>query len=135
MAVRGNGNILLAANGSTPTGSFGLYEISSSGSVLASWTGTPGLGVRGVAELGNGRYLVNEAGGGSAVRGLGTIDPAGVANNTNFTLIQGSINGGWISPAVLAVPEPSQAALLLLGIGGWWMLGRRQRSQRRSSHA
>jgi PEP-CTERM motif len=116
--VRSNGNVLLAANGSTPTGSFGLYELNSSGALVSSWTGTPGLGVRGVFELGNGKYLINEAGGASAVRGLGTIDPAGVANSTNFTLIQGNINGGWISAANLTpVPEPATLALWLVGAG------------------
>jgi hypothetical protein len=117
MFVRANGNVLLAANGSQPLASFGLYEIGSNGAVLASWTGTPGLGVRGVAELGNGRYLINEAGGGSATRGLGTIDPAGLPNNNNFSLIQGAVNGGWISPALLPVPEPASALLLAAGAG------------------
>jgi hypothetical protein len=116
--VRSNGNVLLAANGSTPTGSFGLYELNSSGAVVTSWTGTPGLGVRGVFELGNGQYLINEAGGASAVRGLGTINPAGANNTSNFTLIQGNINGGWISAANLTpVPEPTTLALWLCGAG------------------
>jgi len=128
MFVRANGNVLVAANGSTPTGSFGLYELGTSGAVAASWTGTPGLGVRGVAELGNGRYLVNESGGGSATRGLGTIDPAGVLNNSNFALIQGNINGGWISPAVLPIPEPATALLLAGGIAA--LLARRRSSTR-----
>jgi hypothetical protein len=129
MYVRSNGNVLLAANGSTPGGSFGLYEISSTGSVLRSWAGTPGLGVRGVAELANGQFLVNEAGGGSATRGLGTIDPAGALNNSNFNLILGNVSGGWISPAVLAVPEPASAALMAGGLALVW--GRRRRAQAR----
>jgi PEP-CTERM motif len=116
--VRSNGNVLLAANGSTPTGSFGVYELNSSGTVVTNWTGNPGLGARGVFELGNGKYLINEAGGASAVRGLGTIDPAGPAGSTNFTLIQGNINGGWISAANLTpVPEPTTLALWLAGAG------------------
>jgi hypothetical protein len=115
MAVRANGNVLLAANGSQPTGSFGLYEIGSNGQVLTSWTGLPGLGTRGVAELGNGRYLISEAGGNNATRGLGTIDPAGPANNNNFSLIVGNFNGGWISPATV-VPEPAPALMLAAGL-------------------
>jgi hypothetical protein len=125
MALRANGNLLLATNGSQPTGSFGLYEIGTSGSVLTSWTGTPGLGVRGVAELGNGRYLISEAGGSSLVRGLGTIDPAGVANNTNFSLIVGNFNGGWISAAV--VPEPAPLVMLAAGVAVVALLRRSSR--------
>lgn len=113
--VRSNGNVLMAANGSTPTGSFGLYELNPAGGIVSKWTGTPGLGVRGVYELANGQYLISEAGGASAVRGLGTINPLGVQDNSNFTLIQGNINGGWISLA--AIPEPSAALLLLAGLG------------------
>ncbi len=126
--VRSNGNVLLAANGSTPTGSFGLYELSPTGAIVSKWTGTPGLGVRGVYELANGQYLISEAGGGSAVRGLGTVNPLGVQDNTNFTLIQGNINGGWIS--VATIPEPSSALLLLVGLGvaGGWSV--RQRAAR-----
>jgi hypothetical protein len=112
--VRANGNVLMAANGSTPSGSFGLYELGPTGTVLKSWTGTPGLGTRGVFELGNGQYLVNEAGGASATRGLGTIDPNGAANNSNFSLILGTVNGGWIS--VASVPEPSVVVLWMLGL-------------------
>ncbi len=113
IVVRANGNVLLAANGSQPSASFGLYELGSNGAVLKSWTGLPGLGVRGVAELGNGSYLINEAGGASATRGLGTIDPNGIQTPDNFGLIAPFINGGWISAAV--VPEP--ATLLLLAGG------------------
>lgn len=112
--VRDNGNVLMAANGSTPNGSFGLYEFGSNGSVLKSWTGTPGLGVRGVFELDNGQYLISEAGGASPIRGLGTIDPNGAANNTNFSLILGNVNGGWIS--VATVPEPPVALMLAAGL-------------------
>ncbi len=116
MFVRANGNVLMSANGSTPSGSLGLYELGSNGSVLKSWTGTPGLGVRGVAELGNGLYLISEAGGGSAIRGLGTIDPNGAQNNSNYSLILGQVNGGWISPATLPVPEPATVLLMLGGL-------------------
>jgi hypothetical protein len=127
--VRGNGNILLAANGSTPTGSFGLYEIGVSagvGTVQRQWTGSPGLGVRGVHELGNGRFLIAEAGGSSGVRGLGTIDPTSpVLNNNNFTLIEGNYNGGWISAAV--IPEPGTWALM--GAGGLLVAWRVRRSR------
>jgi hypothetical protein len=112
--VRENGNLLLAANGSQPLGSFGLYEIGTDGSVVAQWTGTPGLGVRGVYELGNGQYLINEAGGASLVRGYGTIDPLGTGDNTNYTLIQNLVNGGWISVAV--IPEPGTWALMGAGV-------------------
>jgi hypothetical protein len=115
MFVRANGNVLMSANGSQPLNSFGLYELSGSGQVLKSWTGAPGLGVRGVHELGNGRYLISEAGGSSAARGLGTIDPNGVLDNSNFTLIQGNYNGGWISAAV--IPEPPALLLMLGGLG------------------
>jgi len=134
MFVRSNGNVLLAANGSTPTGSFGLYEIGSTGTVLRSWTGTPGLGVRGVAELGNGRFLISEAGGASAIRGLGTIDPAGALNNTNLSLIQGNVNVGWISPAVLPIPEPTTALLMLGGLlagAAWTKVSRVRAASRR----
>jgi hypothetical protein len=112
--VRANGNVLLAANGSQPLGSFGLYELSPAGAVVSQWTGTPGLGTRGVFELANGQYLINEAGGASTVRGFGTIDPLGAPDNTNFTLIQGLVNGGWISVAV--IPEPGTWALMGAGL-------------------
>jgi hypothetical protein len=115
MFVRANGNVLMSANGSTPTGSFGLYELGSNGSVLRQWTGTPGLGVRGVYELPDGRLLISEAGGASATRGLGTIDPSGPANSGNFSLIVGNWNGGWISP-VTVVPEPGRWALMAAGL-------------------
>jgi PEP-CTERM motif len=114
MFVRANGNVLMSANGSTPSGSFGLYELTPGGSVLRSWTGTPGLGVRGVYELPDGRYLISEAGGNNPTRGLGTIDPAGAANSSNFSVIVGNFNGGWLSVAV--VPEPSQLLMLLAGL-------------------
>lgn len=124
MFVRSNGNVLMSANGSQPLGSFGLYEVSTSGAVVASWTNTPGLGVRGVYELGNGQYLISEAGGASAIRGLGTIDPLGAQNTTNFSLIAGNFNGGWLSVAV--IPEPS--AVLLMGGGlAFLLLCRRRR--------
>jgi len=117
MFRRANGNVLMSANGSTPLGSFGLYEIDcATGQVLRQWTNTPGLGVRGVYELGNGQFLISEAGGASATRGLGTIDPAGLNDTTNFTLIAGSWNGGWISP-VTVVPEPAAAWLMAAGLG------------------
>jgi hypothetical protein len=126
MFLRANGNILMSANGSTPTGSFGLYEIDgSSGAVLRQWTNTPGLGVRGVYELGNGQFLISEAGGASATRGLGTIDPSGANSSANFTLIANGWNGGWISP-VSVIPEPASAALMLLGLGGLVAWNRRR---------
>jgi hypothetical protein len=124
--VRSNGNVLMAANGSTPTSSYGLYELSPTGAIVSKWTGSPGLGVRGVYELANGQYLISEAGGASAVRGLGTINPLGAPDNTNFTLIQGNINGGWISLA--AIPEPSAALLLLAGLGVTGAVAAKRRS-------
>lgn len=132
MQLRANGNILASANGSQPLASFGLYEFSSTGTQLASWTGTPGLGVRGVFELGNGQYLISESGGLSTERGLGTIDPTGAQNNSNFSLILGQVNGGWISPAVLTpVPEPASLALMAGGL--LLLLGVRRRAQARAS--
>jgi len=118
MFLRANGNVLLAANGSVPLNSYGLYEIAPDGSTVAQWTGGPGLGTRGVYELGNGRYLIAESGGASATRGLGTIDPLGPRTNANFQLIAGLYNGGWISPLVLpttVIPEP--ATVVLVGAG------------------
>ena len=123
--VRANGNVLMSANGSTPSGSFGLYELTSSGTVAASWTNTPGLGVRGVYELGNGKYLISESGGASPTRGLGTIDPLGGQSNTNYSLIQSNINGGWLSVAV--IPEPSAALLMVSGLAFVLLRRRRQR--------
>lgn len=137
MQLRANGNILASANGSQPTGSFGLYEFSGSGALVARWTGTPGLGVRGVYELGNGRYLISEAGGLNPARGLGTIDPTGPQNTSNFSLILGEINGGWISPAVLTpVPEPASLALMAGGLVALWSVALlRRRAQARASSA
>ena len=132
MALTASGTLLVAANGSTPTNSFGLYEFAPAGTLLRSWTGAPGLGARGVAELANGRFLISESGGASATRGLGTIDPNGAADNTNFTLVQGNWNGGWISAFDLAqttVPEPSAALLLVPGLVGVIVLGRRARGR------
>ena len=125
MFVRANGNVLMSANGSTPNGSFGLYELNSSGAVVANWTNTPGLGVRGVYELSNGQYLISEAGGSNAVRGLGTIDPQGAQSTTNFTLIAGNINGGWLS--VAAIPEPSAVLLMAGGLAFVALVRQRQR--------
>jgi hypothetical protein len=125
MFVRANGNVLMSAQGSTPTGSFGLYELGTDGAVLRQWTNTPGLGVRGVHELGNGQFLISEAGGLSTTRGLGTIDPNGPASTSNFTLIQGNYNGGWLSVAV--VPEPSAALLMAGGLALVLALRRRGR--------
>jgi hypothetical protein len=124
--VRSNGHVLMAANGSTPSGSFGLYELNPAGAVVAKWTGLPGLGVRGVYELANGQYLISEAGGASAVRGLGTIDPNGVQDNSNFSLILGNVNGGWIS--VATIPEPPAVALMAGGLLAGLVLRRRRRS-------
>jgi hypothetical protein len=127
MFLRANGNVLLAANGSVPLNSYGLYEIAPDGSTVAQWTGGPGLGARGVHELGNGRYLVSEAGGASPTRGLGTIDPNGAETNDNFQLIAGQWNGGWISPLNVAViPEPAAALLLAPGLAALVVLRRRR---------
>ena len=128
MFVRANGNVLMSANGSTPSGSFGLYELNSSGAVLSQWTNIPGLGVRGVHELGNGQYLISESGGNNALRGLGTIDPLGAQSTTNFSLIAGNINGGWLS--VAAIPEPS-AWLLMAGGLAFVLLSRQSQRQSR----
>lgn len=124
MFVRANGNVLMSAQGSQPAGSFGLYELGTDGAVLRQWTNTPGLGVRGVYELGNGKFLISEAGGLSTTRGLGTIDPSGPSSTSNFTLIQGTYNGGWLSVAV--IPEPSAALLMAGGLA--FVLLRRRRS-------
>lgn len=123
MFVRANGNVLMSAQGSTPAGSFGLYELGTDGAVLRQWTNTPGLGVRGVYELGNGQFLISEAGGLSTTRGLGTIDPNGPTSTSNFTLIQGNYNGGWLSVAV--IPEPSAALLMAGGLAFVLLLRRR----------
>ena len=123
MFVRANGNVLMSAQGSTPAGSFGLYELGTDGAVLRQWTNTPGLGVRGVYELGNGQFLVSEAGGLSTTRGLGTIDPAGPASTSNVTLIQGTFNGGWLSVAV--IPEPSTWLMMAGGLAFVLVLRRR----------
>ena len=93
--------------------------------MLRQWTNTPGLGVRGVYELGNGQFLISEAGGLSNTRGLGTVDPNGPASTSNFTLIQGNYNGGWLSVAV--IPEPSTWLLMACGVAGLLMLRRRPR--------
>jgi hypothetical protein len=129
MFVRANGNVLLAANGSQPTASFGTYEIGTDGSVVRQWTGTPALGSRGVYELGNGRYLISEAGGTSTTRGLGTIDPNGPNGPGNFTLLQGQWNGGWISGftgPTQVVPEPGTVGLVLTGLAGLVVVRRRR---------
>jgi PEP-CTERM motif len=123
MFVRANGNVLMSAQGSQPSGSFGLYELGTDGAVLRQWTNTPGLGVRGVYELGNGQFLISEAGGASALRGLGTIDPNGPASSSNFTLIQGNFSGGWLSVAV--IPEPSTWLLMAAGLACVTLLRRR----------
>ena len=79
-------------------------------------------------ELDNGRYLISEAGGSNPARGLGTIDPDGAQNSTNFSLIAGNYNGGWLSVAV--IPEP--ATVLLFGAGlGLLVLRRRAASATR----
>ena len=51
--VRDNGNVLMAANGSTPTNSYGLYELTPNGSVLRSWTGRPRPGRARCLRLGH----------------------------------------------------------------------------------
>jgi hypothetical protein len=133
MTLTSSGTLLVAANGSTPTNSFGLYEFSTVGSPLRSWTGAPGLGVRGVAQLLDGRFLISEAGGSSASRGLGTIDPNGPTTMNNFSLVEGNWNGGWISPFDLTattVPEPSTALLLVPGLAGIVVLRRRAARRR-----
>jgi len=73
-----------------------------------------------------GLYLISEAGGSSASRGLGTIDPNGPQNNNDCSLILGQVNGGWISPAVLPIPEPATALMM---VGGLAALVARRRSR------
>ncbi len=132
MTLLANGNLLLAAQGSQPTGSFGTYEIGRDGAVVRSWAGTPALGTRGVHQLGNGRYLISESGGASATRGLGTIDPNGPDGSANFTLIEGFWNGGYIAEATIlvdVVPEPATVVLLGSGLAILAAVGARRRTR------
>ena len=129
MFAHAKGKLQLAANGATPAASFGTSDIGGNGAVVAGWAGAPDLGTRGVAELGNGLDLVNESGGLSATRGLGTIaPPPGRGQRHQLPLDPVQINGVWISPAVPPVPVPKPASLVRMGagVGGLLLLRRRR---------
>lgn len=56
-----------------------------------------------------------------------TIDPNRLPDNTDYTLVQGLVNGGWISPANRApIPEPSTWLLMAGGLIGLLSVKRRQ---------
>lgn len=106
IAFRGNGNLLAA--GFSGTVNAGAYEFDSSGNQLNFWL--PNFGVRGIAELGNGRILAT-FGAGTGGRVV-SINPA---DGSFVNILQGGISARYIN-YVEVIPAPGSVALA--GIAG-----------------